>query len=106
MFDQLNTHFVFLRSALKGYTRMVKNEEEGLGPVNRQRCTRPKRQKRRLGMLRAKGICYKRPVGSAVDSGKTCSCITFHHEVCYQGYQYQSGDSYNCLSAEQAASAL
>ena len=41
--------------ALKVFTRMVKNEEDGLGPVNRQRGTRPKRQKKRLVKLRAKG---------------------------------------------------
>ena len=35
-----------LVAALKGYSRMVKNEEEGLGPVNRQRGTRPNRQKK------------------------------------------------------------
>ena len=50
-----------LVAAMKGYTRMVKNEEEGLGPVNRQRGTRPNRQKKRLGKLREKGSWYKRP---------------------------------------------
>ena len=30
-----------LVAALKGYSRMVKNEEDGLGPVNRKRGTRP-----------------------------------------------------------------
>ena len=33
-----------LVAALKGYSRMVKNEEDGLGPVNRQRGSRPVRQ--------------------------------------------------------------
>ena len=59
-----------LVAALKGYSRMVKNEEEGLGPVNRQRGTRPNRQKKLLGKLREKGSWYKRPTGPAIDPGK------------------------------------
>ena len=38
-----------LVAALKGYSRMVKNEENGLGPVNRQRGTRPTGKRRARG---------------------------------------------------------
>ena len=48
-----------LVAALKCYSRMVKNEEEGLGPVNRQSGTRPNRQKKRLGKLKEKASCYR-----------------------------------------------
>ena len=52
---------------------MLKNEEDGSGPVNRQRGTRPKQQKKRLGKIREKGSWYKRPAGSAMDSEKPTS---------------------------------
>ena len=45
-----------LESGLSGYIKMVKGEELGLGPVNRRRGTRSKRQKRRLGKLREKSV--------------------------------------------------
>ena len=60
-----------LVASLKGYNRMVKAEEDGLGPVNWQRGTRPMRQKRRLGKLRAKGSWYKHPAGCTDNYGKT-----------------------------------
>ena len=76
----------------------VKNEEDGLGPV-----TRPKRQKRRLGKLREKGSWYKRPAGSAMESGKPDPASLFTRKSAARAAK--AVDGYNCLSTTKAAQA-
>jgi hypothetical protein len=58
-----------LEYGLSGFIKMVKGEELRLGPVNRRRGTRSKRQKRRLGKLREKFEWYKRPRGTMESGG-------------------------------------
>ena len=55
-----------LIKGLEGYTKMVKAEASGLGPVNRPRGKRPQKQKKRLKRIRDKGEWYKKPKCSFV----------------------------------------
>ena len=99
-------------AALIGYFKMVKNEAEGLGPVNRQRGTRPNRKKKRLGKLREKGSWYKCTTGLAIDSGIPTSVASrgkqppvSHFIRKSSASVFKAVDSYNCLSTTKAAQA-
>jgi hypothetical protein len=79
-----------LESGVSGYIKMVEGEKLGLGPVNRRRGTRSKRQKRRLGKLREKSEWYKRPKWN-LESGGTGTTDKQVHSLASKQFVAEAG---------------